>query len=106
MPHENDTEDIAEATNPENYDHKHSKAWNELVDKKAQEMDDLEAIQVNMKKKAKQAKEDAAAKAARERANEHQTRLMQLEKKARNLKFKNPSVDFGELYGTMAPDLL
>lgn len=76
MPHENDTEDIAEATNPENYDHKHSKAWNQLVDKKAQEMEDLEAIQVNMKKKAKQAKEDAATKAARERANEHQTRLV------------------------------
>jgi len=29
-----------------------------------------------MKKKAKQAKEEAAAKAARERAKEHQNRLM------------------------------
>lgn len=34
-------------------------------------MEDLEAIQINMKKKAKQAKEEAAAKAAKERANEH-----------------------------------
>jgi hypothetical protein len=106
MPHENDTEDIAEATNPENYDHRHSKEWNKLVEKKAKEMEDEEQIQVNMKKKAKQAKEEAAVKAARERAKEHQNRLMQLERKEHDMRFKNPSVNFSELYGSMAPDLV
>lgn len=106
MPHENDTEDIAEATNPENYDHRHSKEWNRLVEKKAKEMEDLEQIQINMKKKAKQAKEEAAAKAARDRANAHRNKLMQLERKEHDRRFKNPSVDFSEMYGSMAPDLL
>jgi len=59
-----------------------------------------------MKKKAKQAKEEAAAKAARDKAREHQNKLMQLERTEKNKKFKNPSVDFGELYGSMAPDLV
>lgn len=106
MPHENDTEDIAEAVTPDNYDHKHSKSWNMLVEKKAQEMEDEEKIQINMKKKAKQAKEEAALKAARDKANAHKTRLMQLERKERNKRFKNPSVDFAEMYGSMSPDLL
>ena len=106
MPHENDTEDIAGDVSPENYDHKHSKSWNELVEKKAQEMEDEEKIQINMKKKAKQAKEEAVAKAARDKAREHQTKLMQLERREHNKKFKNPSVDFSELYGSMAPDLV
>jgi len=34
-------------------------------------MEDLEAIQINMKKKAKLAKEEADVKAARERAHDH-----------------------------------
>jgi uncharacterized protein YeaO (DUF488 family) len=106
MPHENDTEDIAGDVSPENYNHKHSKSWNELVEKKAQEMEDEEKIQINMKKKAKQAKEEAIAKAARDKAREHQTKLMQLERREHNKKFKNPSVDFSELYGSMAPDLV
>ena len=44
MPHENDTEDIADSVTPDNFDHHHSKEWNQLVDKKAKEMDDLEQI--------------------------------------------------------------
>lgn len=106
MPHENDTEDISDAVNPDNFDHRHSKEWNRLVEKKAKEMEDEEQIQINMKKKAKQAKEEAAAKAARDRAREHQNRLMQLEKNEKNRKFKNPSVDFNEMYGNLAPDLV
>jgi hypothetical protein len=101
MPHENDTEDVADAVNPDNYDHRHSKQWNALVDKKAKEMEDEEKIQINMKKKAKQAKEEAAAKAAQKRREEHNSRLMQLEKKEHDRKFKNPSVNFGEMYGGM-----
>ena len=53
-------------------------------------MEDEEKIQINMKKKAKQAKEEAKLKAAREKAREHQTK----------------SVDFSELYGSLAPDLV
>ena len=42
MPHENDTEDISDAVNPDNFDHRHSKEWNKLVEKKAKEMEDEE----------------------------------------------------------------
>ena len=59
-----------------------------------------------MKKKAKQAKEEAARRAAQNRANEHRNRLMQLERKEHERRNKNPSVDFAEMYGSMAPDLL
>lgn len=44
MPHENDTEDIADSVTPDNYNHGHSKEWNNLVEKKAKEMEDLEQI--------------------------------------------------------------
>lgn len=44
IPHENDTEDIADSVTPDNYDHRHSKEWNQLVEKKAKEIDDLEQI--------------------------------------------------------------
>jgi hypothetical protein len=69
-------------------------------------MEDEERIQINMKKKAKEAKAEATAKAAREKAREHQNKLMQLERTEHNKKFKNPSVDFAEMYGSMAPDLV
>lgn len=44
IPHENDTEDIAEEVTPDNYDHHHTKEWNDLVQKKAKEMEDFEQI--------------------------------------------------------------
>jgi len=106
MPHENDTEDIADTVTPDNYNHKHSKEWNNLVEKKAREMEAEEAIQKNMKLKAKQAKEEAAQKAARERAREHQSKLMQLEREEHNKRFKNPSVDFAEMYSGMSPSFV
>jgi hypothetical protein len=31
---------------------------------------------------------------------------MQLERNERNQRFKNPSVDFGEMYGAMTPELV
>lgn len=31
---------------------------------------------------------------------------MQLERNERNQRFKNPSVDFGEMYGSMTPELV
>jgi len=106
MPHERDTEDIADDVTPDNYNHKHSKEWNNLVEKKAREMEAEEAIQKNMKLKAKQAKQEAVVKAARDRARDHQSKLMQLERNEHNKRFKNPSVDFGEMYGSMSPDLV
>jgi len=106
IPHEGDTEDIFEGVNPENYDHRHSKSWNALVDKKAKEMEDLEQMQINMKKKAKQSKEEAELKAAKLRAKEHQTKLMQMKAEKHAQIFKNPDVNFSEMYGSMSPDLL
>lgn len=36
----------------------------------------------------------------------HSNKLMQLEKNRNNQKYKNPSVNFSEMYGSMAPDFL
>lgn len=59
IPHEDDTEDIATDLNPDNFDHRHSKEWNALVEKKALEMEQQEQIKENTKIAAKKAKEDA-----------------------------------------------
>ena len=39
IPHETDTEDVVADLTPSNYDKRHSKAWNQLVEKKAQELE-------------------------------------------------------------------
>jgi hypothetical protein len=62
--HAEDTEDIADDVGPSNYDLHHSKAWNEAVDKKAQELENEMKIEDNMKISQKKAKEDAKKKAA------------------------------------------
>ena len=42
MPHEEDTEDLAvEAGDDSGYNHHHSALWNKVVDKKAEELDNL-----------------------------------------------------------------
>ena len=39
IPHEDDEDDIVPELSPNTYDKKHSKAWNSLVEQKAQEME-------------------------------------------------------------------
>lgn len=50
MPHEDDTEDLAVSVNPEGYDHHHSKAWNQLVEQRATEMEQEMTISENLDK--------------------------------------------------------
>lgn len=66
--HADDTEDIADEVGPSNYDLHHSKAWNEAVDKKAQELENEMKIEENMKISKKKAKEDAKKKAIEAKA--------------------------------------
>jgi len=81
MPHEGDTEDIAGGLDPDNYDHRHSKEWNMLVEKKALDLENQEQIEINEKKAKKKAIVDAKQKAALAQAKSKRERLVQLEKK-------------------------
>jgi len=70
IPHAEDTEDIVEDDISKSYDHHHSKEWNELVDRRAEELDNEMKIEENMKVAKKKAAEDAKRKAIEEKAKQ------------------------------------
>lgn len=69
IPHADDTEDIVEE-DEKSYDHHHSKEWNALVDKKAQELEDFMQKEEKDKIAAKKAAEEAKRKAIEEKAKQ------------------------------------
>lgn len=106
IPHENDTEDITQDKDEENlYNRHHSKLWNEVVNRKAQELEDTmkaeETLKVEKKKAAERAKLQKAEQ-AHKRALEQKKR----EQAAREQKDHEAhrTVDFSELYGSMVGD--
>lgn len=106
IPHENDTEDIvANSDEMQLYNRHHSKLWNEVVNRKAQELEDemksQEMLVVSKKKAAEQAKVNAAEQ-AHKRAEEQKKR----EQAAREQKDHEAhrTVDFAEIYGNLVPD--
>lgn len=48
--HDKDTEDIADEVSPTNYDFRHSKAWNDEVDRQALEIENEIKIEENMER--------------------------------------------------------
>jgi hypothetical protein len=60
--HENDTDDIVEELNPENYNKKHSKLWNAKVAKKAKELEDELKLEETMEKKKEEYKAQVKAR--------------------------------------------
>lgn len=63
IPHENDTDDVDIKYVDFGYNHQHSKAWNQEVNKKAEELESEMKIQENLKLSQKKAQEDAKIKA-------------------------------------------
>lgn len=103
MPHENDTDDIALTETPMNFNVKHSKKWNDEVNKQAVEMENEMKIQENIKIKEARQKQEAAEKEAMERAErkaqiERQKRQQMSQKKVVAAKKSHQTIDLGEIY--------
>lgn len=107
IPHENDTEDIIpNADELELYNRHHSKLWNEVVNRKAQELEDTMNAQENMVKQKKKDQENSKLRAVEEahKRAEEQKRREQAAKEQRMHESRR-TVDFAELYGNMVPDV-
>lgn len=103
--HENDTDDISEDVNPLMYDQHHSKIWNDVVNKKALELEQTMKIEENMEAAKIKSKEDAERKASIMKFNEEQEKRRSADQKSGKLglaeKVKvNPykTIDLSEVY--------
>ena len=76
--HATDTDDIADDQSPDMYDHHHSKMWNEMVSKKALELEQTMKIEDNIEESKVKAKEEADRRAAIVKFNEEQEKKKQL----------------------------
>ena len=105
IPHADDTEDIVEDDITKSYDHHHSKEWNELVDRRAEELDNEMKIEENMKVAKKKAAEEAKRKAIEQKAKQEAEKKQQAqalaEKKAHKQK---QTVDFSDIYEGVKPE--
>lgn len=63
IPHERDTDDVLTDSQDFMYNQRHSKSWNDEVNKKAMEIENEIKIEENMKLSQKKAEEDAKRKA-------------------------------------------
>jgi hypothetical protein len=103
IPHENDTDDVALDNLDFGYNKRHSKEWNTLVNKKAEEMENEIKIQENLKISEKKAKEDAKRKAEQEKIRKAEEKRKQLEEEQRKRALgtgpNKKTIDLGELYG-------
>lgn len=105
IPHADDTEDITDE-DTKTYDHHHSKEWNALVDKKADELENEMKIEENMKISAKKAAEEAKRKAIEDKAKMEAEKRKKAQELAqnKNKKVKVQTVDFNDIYSGITPD--
>jgi vacuolar-type H+-ATPase catalytic subunit A/Vma1 len=105
IPHADDTEDIVDDSEKA-YDHHHSKEWNNLVEKKAQELEDDMKAEEAQKVADKQAAEAAKRKAIEEKAKAEAEKRKQAQQLAqqKTQKVKVQTVDFNDIYTGITPD--
>jgi hypothetical protein len=105
IPHAEDTEDIVDE-DEKSYDHHHSKEWNALVDKKAEELENFMKKEEDDKVKAKQAAEEAKRKAIEEKAKQEAEKRKQAQELAqqKSKKVRIQTVDFNDIYSGITPD--
>jgi hypothetical protein len=102
IPHEDDTEDLVSELGPSQYDHKHSKAWNEMVQKKALEYENQMQIEENMKISQKKAQEEAKERAIQEkRRKEQEAKKKAEESRAQRVKAGKATIDLSEIYSNL-----
>lgn len=99
IPHEDDTEDMALDQSPAAYDYHHSKAWNDQVNKKAQQIENEMKIEENTKIAKKKAAEMAKQRAAEERVKAAALAKKKAQERANEGSHgRFQTVDFAELY--------
>lgn len=102
IPHENDTDDVSTENLDFQYNHKHSKAWNEEVNKRAEEMENEMKIEENLKLSQKKAAVEAKKKAQEEKVRRAEEKRKQLEEqqkeKALGAGANKKTIDLSELY--------
>ena len=106
IPHENDTDDVVELPKNEEigYNTHHSKLWNDVVNKKAQELDEEIKLEDSMKLAKKQAEQQKVLQLAED------TRKRALDQKRREQAAKDTvlhnqqkTLDLAELYSNFVP---
>ena len=105
IPHAEDTEDIVD-DEEKAYDHHHSKEWNALVDRRAEELDNEMKSEEAAKVAAKQAAAEAERKAIEDRAKAEAEKRKQAQQLAqqKTTKMKVQTVDFNDIYTGITPD--
>lgn len=83
IPHERDTDDVLTDNQDFQYNHRHSSAWNDEVNKKAMEIENEIKIEENMKLSQKKAEEDAKVKAQQEKVRKAEEKRKKLEQEQR-----------------------
>jgi len=106
IPHAEDTEDVYDDGSDASYDHHHSKEWNAMVQKKADELEDIMKTEEQDKIAAKKAAEDAKRKAIEEKAKQEAEKRKKAQELAqhKNVKAKVQTVDFNDIYNGITPD--
>jgi len=106
IPHAEDTEDVYDDGQDSSYDHHHSKEWNNMVQKKADELEDMMKTEEQDKINAKKAAEEAKRKAIEEKAKQEAEKRKKAQELAqhKNVKAKIQTVDFNDIYTGITPD--
>lgn len=106
IPHADDTEDILDEDQEGTYDHHHSKEWNALVDKKAEELENFMKEEEQNKIKAKKAAEEAKRKAIEDKARQEAEKRKKAQELAqqKTKKVRIQTVDFNDIYSGITPD--
>jgi len=106
IPHADDTEDVYDDGQDQSYDHHHSKEWNNMVQKKADELENEMKIEENEKIASKKSAEDSKRKAIEEKARMEADKRKKAQELAqhKNVKAKVQTVDFNDIYSGITPD--
>jgi len=105
IPHADDTEDITDE-DTKSYDRNHSKEWNALVDKRADDLENEMKIEENTKIAKKKAAEEAKRKAIEDKAKMEAEKRKQAQDLAnkKTVKERVQTVDFNDIYTGIHPE--
>ena len=106
IPHADDTEDVYDDGQEASYDHHHSKEWNAMVQKKADELENMMKQEEQDKIAAKKAAEEQKRKAIEEKAKQEAEKRKKAQELAQHKteKAKVRTVDFNDIYNGVTPD--
>ena len=106
IPHADDTEDVYDDGQDQSYDHHHSKEWNNMVQKKADELENMMNDEEKEKIAAKKAAEEEKRHAIEQKAAQESEKRKKAQELAQHktIKAKVQTVDFNDIYTGVTPD--